>query len=338
MENLTHTLTGLMLSRAGLNRLAPHATAILLIASNIPDGDIVTALGGSLDYLDAHRAHTHALLFAPLMALLSVLLVIPFTYRKTDWKRRWPGALAVALLGVLAHLVLDWTNVYGIRMLLPFSAEWLRLDTINIIDFWIWGILLMGVAAPALSRLVSSEIGARKSSGQGAAIAVLVLLGGYEFGRYLLHQRAVATLNSRIYQGSVPVRVAALPGAFNFLTWNGLVEGRGYYVVVPVNLLTEFDPGAGNIYYQADAPREIAAARSTEVFRRFLNFSQFPLWRVIPVDKPEGAVRVTVSDMRFGNPGSDGFIASAVLDSSLRVLSSQFEFGPVRPARRDSRD
>src|SRR5262252_6337057 len=37
MDNLTHTAIGLFLSRAGLNRLTPRATAILLLASNAPD-------------------------------------------------------------------------------------------------------------------------------------------------------------------------------------------------------------------------------------------------------------------------------------------------------------
>ena len=40
MDNLTHSLTGLMLSRAGLNRFYPRATLVLVIAANIPDIDI----------------------------------------------------------------------------------------------------------------------------------------------------------------------------------------------------------------------------------------------------------------------------------------------------------
>lgn len=338
MENLTHTLTGLMLSRAGLNRLTPHATAILLIAANIPDIDIVAGFDSSLTYLDRHRGVTHALAFVPLMALLALLPVALLTFRKTDWRRHWLGALLAAAAGVVSHLLLDWTNVYGIRLLLPFSSEWLRLDSINIIDFWIWSILLLGIAAPVLSRLVSSEIGARPGSGRGMAIFVLALLGGYEFGRYFLHQRAVAALDTRFYQGAIPVRVAALPGPFNLFSWTGLVQGNGFYIVVPVNLLSEFDPGEGTLYYQADAPREIAAARATDTFQRFLHFSQFPLWRVVPAEKPENAVRVSVVDMRFGAPQEQRFAASAVIDPALRVISSGFQFGPLRATRRDASD
>jgi hypothetical protein len=186
-----------------------------------------------------------------------------------------------------------------------------------------------------LSRLVSSEIGARPGTGRGAAVAVLLLLSGYEYGRFLMHQRAVATLDSRLYEGTVPVRTAAFPDGFNPARWTGLVQGSGVYNVVPMNLLSTFDPGDGTTYYQADAPRAVEAARATPTFRDFLDFSQFPLWRVIPVEKPEGGVQVTVTDMRFGAPQEQRFSAAAILDASLRVLSARFSFGPLPPAKTD---
>ena len=54
MDPLTHTATGLFLSRIGLNRWTPRATPILLLAANAPDLDILTASGGSLNYLHYH--------------------------------------------------------------------------------------------------------------------------------------------------------------------------------------------------------------------------------------------------------------------------------------------
>ena len=46
MDNLTHSLIGVALSRAGLNRVTPHATAILLLAVNLPDLDIISLVDG----------------------------------------------------------------------------------------------------------------------------------------------------------------------------------------------------------------------------------------------------------------------------------------------------
>ena len=75
MDPLTHTATGLFLSRIGLKRWTPLATPILLLAANVPDIDIITASGGPLSYLHYHRHLTHSLVAMPLMALLPVVLV-----------------------------------------------------------------------------------------------------------------------------------------------------------------------------------------------------------------------------------------------------------------------
>ena len=56
------------------------------------------------------------------------------------------------------------TNVYGVRLLLPFSSRWLHLDMTEIIDPWILLIFVLAVAAPALSGLVTSEIRGAKAA------------------------------------------------------------------------------------------------------------------------------------------------------------------------------
>src|SRR5436853_2726722 len=119
MDNLTHTAVGLFLSRAGLGRWTPLATPILLLAANAPDIDIVSTAGGSLNYLHYHRHLTHSLLAMPLMALLPVLLVRLIARKPVHWL----GAWAAATIAVASHLLLDFTNSYGIRLLLPFSSK-----------------------------------------------------------------------------------------------------------------------------------------------------------------------------------------------------------------------
>ena len=74
MDNITHTLTGVVLSRVGLNRWYARSALVLMLAANIPDIDIVTAVRGALPYFIAHRGYTHSIAMAPLMALLPMLL------------------------------------------------------------------------------------------------------------------------------------------------------------------------------------------------------------------------------------------------------------------------
>ncbi len=326
MDPLTHTLTGLALSRAGLNRLSVHATPVLLLAANAPDCDIASAAGGVVNYLHYHRHITHAFVSVPLMALAAVLVVRLFARKPFDWK--W--TYAVAFIGALSHPLLDWMNAYGIRMLLPFSGDWLRLDILNLIDVWIWAVLFLAAAAPVLARLVSSEIGARPGSGRGIAIAALCFMVVYPFGRYLLHERALAVLNSRLYNGAAPARVAAIPGAVNPLAWRGLVETREFYSIHEINLAGDFDPTGGRVLYKPEMqPREEAAAkaaRATEVFRVFLDFAQYPYWQFTPAGQPGDAIRVEVSDLRFGQPPQPRFLAWAIVDRNGQVLEARFRY------------
>lgn len=326
MDNLTHSLTGLMLSRAGLNRVAPRATALLVLASNAPDADIITALGGSLTYLDHHRGISHAVIFSPVMAALVAGVMRLLLRQPLPWLR----AIFVAWIGVLIHLALDSTNTYGIRLLLPFSPAMPHLDITNVVDVWIWAALLLAVAGPLLSRLVSSEIGAKPGTGRGAAIFALTFLLVYNAGRFILHERALATVDSHLHLGVRPKRVAAFPHFANPLEWVALAETDSAVVIQRLSLLFPYDPGAGEVHYFPQPTPALAAARQTETFRRFLNFSQFPFWKVTPIDDPEGAQQVQVLDLRFGDPSVPRFVSTATVDAAGRVIDHWYGFGPVR--------
>jgi len=328
MDNLTHTLTGLMLSRAGLNRWCPKATPILLLAANIPDSDIVVRLfNDSLTYLDHHRGITHGLAAAPVMAALAVALVAAVTRSKLPWLR----AIVTGSIGVLSHLLLDWTNTYGIHMLAPFSNGWLRLDIINVVDLWIWIFLLLAVAGPLLSKLVSSEIGAKSGTGRGAAIFALIAVMLYSGARYALHERAINTLDSHMYSGAPAKRTAAFPHFANPFAWNTYVDTANAVILQRVNLLMPYDPMGGVVHYWPPRSQAVETTLATETVRRFLNFAQFPFWQVTPLDKPEGAVKVEVMDLRFGDPNEPRFVSTVVVDAAGRVMEESFSFGALRP-------
>ena len=337
MDPLTHTATGLFLCRVGLNRWTPNAAPILMLAANAPDIDVVSAWGGSLNYLHYHRHLTHSLVAMPMMAILPVLLVWG-VFRK---RVAWAGAFLAALIAVASHLLLDFTNVYGIRLFLPFSGEWLRLDTTAVIDLWIWGALLLGVAVPSLSRLVSSEISSGKARsirhGRASAAFALVFILLYDGGRAVLHRRAVATLESRLYQGEAPSRVVAIPG-FDPLRWRGLVETAGFYQVSDLDLNGAWNPAHGMVFYKAAPEAALDAARRTATFQRFLAFAQFPLWRITPAPEIERGKRVELFDMRFGTPAEPGFMTRALLNGQGIVVSTSFQFGVQRPVRSVSGD
>ena len=122
---------------------------------------------------------------------------------------RW--LLLAAFLGTGSHLLLDFTNAYGVRPFLPFSGRWYAWDIMPIIDPLLLALLILGLAVPWLLRLVSEEVGARKPRlvpGAVFCLGAMVALWGI---RDFAHRRALSILDSRTYSGEVPQRFSALP-------------------------------------------------------------------------------------------------------------------------------
>jgi hypothetical protein len=204
------------------------------------------------------------------------------------------------------------------------------------VDLWIWAVLALGIAGPFLARLVGSEIssgGVKKERhhGRGFAWFALIVVLLYNGGRGFLHARATGSLAARMYDGAVPLRVAAMPDPVNPIKWRGIVETPGAYVIQDLNVL--IDPGGarGTVFHKPDPEPAIDAARRTPVFQAFLRFSQYPLWRVTPYPEVENGRLVEVFDLRFGTPLAPGFVARAVVDSAMHVVESSFSFGVARP-------
>lgn len=316
MDPLTHTLTGLMMSRAGFDRLHVRAPITLMLAANAPDLDGLSIFGGLLTYIRYHRGLPHTFAFVPLVAILPVLVVCGFTRRCEGWLRLYIMSLA----GVAGHILLDWTNTYGVPFLRPFSTEWFHLDINNLTDTWIMAVLLIAWLMVYIIRLVNAEIGAKSRSGRGLAIFALLFFLAFDCGKYLVHRRAIEILNSRVYEGSVPLRVAAFPSASNPLLWRSWVETPALFKKYDLNVSADFDPGSGTTFYKPDPTPAIAAARSTPVFQRFLEFDLYPRWTITPVSDPEGGTRVELLDLRLP------FKTIAVLDRANKVLKAWAEY------------
>jgi len=330
MDNLTHGLAGYLLSRAGFSRLCPRAGVILVLASELPDVDLVSALWGPDVYLDYHRGFTHSVLAAPLLAAVPALAA-------GLWRRPagygWAAAWLLSLVGLLGHYALDWTNIYGIRLLSPVSQRWFRADITSVIDPWIWAVLLFGAGWPLLSRLVSTEIGAKPASGAGAARAALALLMLYETGRYVLHARAVETVSAHHYDGRLPRRAMALPSLANPWRWTGLLDFGDSWRIQQVDLREEYDPERGSIHYQARETDAVRAAAQTYPFQALQRFSQTLRWEAVQMPEPEGMVRVSAKDMRFGRPADHQFEAVALVSAADgQVRKAWFQFSePGKP-------
>jgi inner membrane protein len=175
LENLTHTFVGLAAAKAGLERTSPYATLTCVVAANLPDADIVTLAYGPYVYLEEHRGVSHSVAGALVLGLLLPALVfgaarLSARLRKRPPRARLKGLLISSLLVTASHPLLDWTNSYGVRPLLPWDGSWVYGDLVFIIDPWLWLLLggacflsasqtrLRGVAWGALGLLMTAAL------------------------------------------------------------------------------------------------------------------------------------------------------------------------------------
>jgi len=325
MDNLTHSLTGVLLARAGLNRLVPRGTLLCAAAANIPDIDAVSMLDSGISYLNHHRHITHSLPAVPLMAALALALVeLPARWlRPAAPKTPWGRGYAVAFIAALTHPLLDLTNTYGVRLWLPFSAEWTSLDSLFIIEPWLWAALLICTFGASVIRLVNREIGAGGEGGRRLAAAGLALLVLFAGGKFLLHARAVETLNAHVYSGRPPLRIAAFPDPLDPWSWRGFVETARYYLISSLDLRREYRPEQGSRYYKPRDREALEAARQSKAVRDYLRFARYAFARV---ERTPERVTLRYADFRFGRESDFGFRCTVTMTGAYRILSARFDF------------
>ena len=328
MDNLTHTLTAVALSHAGLHRKTRFATLTLIAAANLPDLDIVSRLWGSATYLKYHRGYTHSILGVSLLALLLAEIIYRLGRKakpKLGPPLRLGWLLILAWIGTAGHLLMDFTNSYGVRPFLPFSARWYAWDIMFIFDPLLLLLLCFGLGLPTLLRLVSEEVGARKSRpawGAVFSLCALLFLWGL---RDVAHRRVLGFLEGHTYSEQDPLRVGAFPSPINPFEWTGVVETDSAYDVLPANALEgDVDPRAAREFRKPAASPAIDAALKTRTGSIFMDFARFP-WA--QARENDYGFDVQIRDLRFyTNDAGRGFLAEIEMDKALRVLSESFSF------------
>lgn len=205
MEPVTHLLTGACLARTGFHRRIAYATVAMAAAAEFPDIDTLWSLRGPIAGFEHHRGITHTFAGIPFEAAFLLLLVYAWhrmrlgrTQRGRRPTRpearpplRWAALYGAILLALLSHLLLDYTNNYGLRPFLPFNDRWYAGSIVFIFDPLIFGLLVAGLVLPSLFALVNRELGVRGGGAASPGWALTVLTGvlalwtirTYEHGR-----------------------------------------------------------------------------------------------------------------------------------------------------------
>jgi inner membrane protein len=295
LDNLTHSLVGALLGRAGLKRLTPLAMPALIISANLPDIDSFVARLWGEDPLAAHRGFTHGVGGLVTMPFLAAAII--FAWEKLLANKEGPlklgGLLLVCFIGTLSHPLLDFATSYGTRLLEPFSHRWFYGDTLFIMDPWIWIMLILGLEmswrAERLGRNWTRP-----------ALWAFVAVLGYIGLNAAISLRAVAVTRPLVERVAKLQMIEAGEVPLTFwkrrMIWRGEgVGGRGEYDPLQGLNHATLDPAITPL--RLDDPRLVSAAKSSKHVRAFLFWSRMPM-----VVEQDG--RAYLTDQRFFESGS----------------------------------
>jgi inner membrane protein len=331
LEPLTHFLTGACLGRAGFNRKTALATLTMTLAAEAPDLDIASIVKGRVFYFAHHRGFTHSFLGLVLVSAAVVALV--YGYGRIRGRKltdesppRWGLLFLFAYIAGLSHILLDFTNSYGVRPFWPFSERWYSWDIEFIAEPVLLILLIGALVLPRLFSLVNDEIGSRRKGlpGRFAASFALVAIVLFWGVRDYEHRRAVNALDARTYEGRDAIRTSAYPDWLNPFRWVGVVETDNFFATMEVNsLIPEVDPQEQmRIHFKPPETPITIAAKQSYLGRVYLDWAKYPITETETLESPAGYL-VRFKDLRYDYPAMRSrstLSATVQLDSNLRVV------------------
>ncbi|HUX28600.1 MAG TPA: metal-dependent hydrolase, partial [Terracidiphilus sp.] len=323
------------IGRAGLNRKTAYATLAAVLAAEAADIDILWSLAGPVEELKHHRGITHTFLGAPFVAGAAVGVVWLWNYwrerrrsRKANeadtgtnepaaagrQKIRWGLLYLTALIAALSHLLLDWTNNYGLRPFFPFNPRWYAGNLVFIVEPVFYGLFFVALVLPWLLGLADSEIGVRRKPFRGRGWAIFALTGMVVLWcvRWAEQAQARAMVENLQLTTEPVTRMALEPYMVNPFRWHLILETADYYQTGEIDTRSgeiTSDPVRDTIYKPADTPA-VEAAKQTLLGQVYLDWGRWavvrdvgpePVAALAPPDLPPGRTWTTVefSDLRF---------------------------------------
>ena len=336
MDNLTHSLFGLTLARTPLGRGGRAATIALVLASNVPDIDIVATAGGSAKYLEWHRGPTHGLpgVIGLGLVVAAIAWLIDRKWGSSDPPGRpWFGRLwIVSMIGVACHVLMDLPTSYGTRPLSPFAWTWFAQDWEPIVDIYLLAILAAGLwFGRAADKTAAASAAVRSRNAVLALGLMMVNYGVRAIAHYEAMGRAPQVFGAQLPApcvGAPPdspferwpravelkaadgssrclVEIAAMPDFLSPFRWRMIAQLSNAFEVRTVDLLSGDErPPSSDVrivavhYPNIWTPAVFQAAQSSTA-RVFLGFSRFPAARSVVT--ADGGATVRWNDLRFAS-------------------------------------
>jgi len=139
MDPITQAALGAATGHALLHRqLGTRALVLGAVAGVIPDIDtFFGALNGPFGTLVSHRGITHSLFFGPVIGSLAGW----YWWRRERRRATKPDEgpylwcwIALFVVALVSHPLLDWFTTFGTQLLAPFSRQRFALDAVAVVD------------------------------------------------------------------------------------------------------------------------------------------------------------------------------------------------------------
>jgi inner membrane protein len=355
MEPITHFLTGACIGRAGFNRKTAYATLAATLAAEAADLDILWGFAGPVEELKHHRGITHTLIAVPVVAAAITGAVWlwdawrrrgrrpamqPGQYVRPSLEPSWFWVYCTAFVASASHILLDWTNNYGVRPFFPFNPRWYEGSIVFIAEPVLWGLLLLALIIPWLLGLADSEIGGRHTPFRGRGWAVFALSGMVVVWcwRWAERAQAKAMLENTQQTASPVIRLALEPYPVNPFRWHAILETQNFYQFAEINTHTgmiDSEAPRDVLYKPSDTPA-VEAAKGTLLGRVYLDWGRWAVLRDVgqlpepgadPPQLPPGRTWTTVefSDLRYDLRGSGQSGGSSLLGGWVYIVDGHEE-------------
>jgi inner membrane protein len=289
---------GAAIGEAGLKRRTRYGNVTLMIASNLPDLDVLSFLSASVDPISFRRGWTHGVVAQLLLPV--ALSAVTWVVGRFAWWRpagrtdrpplHFGWLLLLSCVGVYSHVFLDYLNNYGVRLLAPFDWRWFYGDALFIADVWLWLALGAGVWLSRRQRRVTPA----QASLVFAGCYIAVMLASAQAAR------GIVVDTWRETRGIEPRAVMVGPLPLTPFTRVVVVdEGDRYQTGIFTWWPTGVALDVAAIPKNASDPRVAVAKSQSEDVRQFLVWARFPFWTFEP---DTSGSRVTVIDVRFMGP------------------------------------
>ena len=298
----------------------------MTLAAEAPDLDVLSGFKGPAFAFAHHRGFTHSfmglfLVSATVVGLMYLVWILRGRRTSiTGLPPRWGLLLLFAYIAGLSHILLDFTNNYGVRPFWPFCERWFSWDIVFIFEPALYIFLVSGLVLPAIfSRHQPLPRGRR-----AATLALLCVVGLWAF-RDHEHRHAVHTVQNQRFQSATPVRVSVYPYYWSLTHWYAVAETKDFFATTSMNSRSgQVNRAALQLFAKPPETPATLAAKRSYLGRVYLDWARYPL--VTETASGEGVI-VYFKDLRFDYPEFRGRVTlscSVTFDSNLHVVKETF--------------